>query len=208
MSEWESDLAVLVPDKNMEAAVRGLLSRRRSLGLRPLRFEMYVHVERDPGCFLRGNDFLRPMAGRFAHGLILLDRVGSGQENKTRQSLEDLVTTRLASSGWGDRAKAIVLDPELEVWVWSDSPHVDRLLGWEGRRPDLRTWLRNERMWLAGESKPSDPKAAVQRVLRRVRKPRSSAVYEGLARSVSLRNCTDPAFVRFRQLLAEWFPEA
>ena len=208
MTEWESDLAVLVPDRNMEAAVRGLLSRGRALGLRRLRFEIYVHVERDPGCFLRGHDFLRPMAGRFAHGLILLDRVGTGQERKTREELEKLVMTRLAASGWGDRAKAIVLDPELEVWVWSDSPHVDRCLGWAGRRPNLRAWLCTEGTWPEGASKPEDPKAAVEHALRRVGKPRSSAVYEGLATSVSLTNCADPAFLQFRQWLAEWFSEA
>ncbi|MCK4659830.1 MAG: hypothetical protein KAV82_09950 [Phycisphaerae bacterium] len=208
MSDWELDLVLLVPDKNMEATVRGLLSRRQALALRQFRFEVYVHVERDPGCFHRGHDFLRPMAGRCAHGLILFDRVGSGQEQETRESLEKLVTMRLASSGWGDRGRTIVLDPELEVWVWSDSPHVDRCLGWEGRCPNLRTWLRTEEMWLKGRSKPEDPKAAVERVLRRVRKPRSSALYEGLAKSVSLKGCTDPAFLKFRQLLAEWFPEA
>lgn len=207
MNEWESDLVVLVADKNMEAGVRGLLSRRQALGLRQIRHEVYVHVERDPGCFHRGHDFLRPMAGRTAHGLILFDRVGSGQEQNTRESLEQLVTERLASSGWDGRATAIVLDPELEVWVWSDSPHVDRVLGWTETRPDLRTWLRDEGLWSEGERKPDDPKAAVEGVLRHVRKPRSSAIYEKLGTSVSFQRCTDPSFLRFRQVLAGWFAE-
>ena len=208
MSGWESDLVVLVADKNMEAGVRGLLSRWQALGLREVRHEVHVHVERDPGCFHRGHDFLRPMAGRYAHSLILFDREGSGQEQQTRESLEKLVTRQLASAGWGDRAKAIVIDPELEVWVWSDSPHVARLLGWEGGRPNLRRWLADERMWLKGRNKPEDPKRAVERALRRARKPRSSALFRGLAENVSLRSCTDPAFLKFRQTLAEWFPEA
>ena len=207
MSEWESDLVVLVADKNMEAGVQGLLSRREALGLRKIRYEVYVHVRRDPGCFLGGHDFLRPMAGRTAHALILFDRDGSGREQTTRESLEQLVTRRLASSGWDDRAAAIVIDPELEVWVWSDSPHVGRVFGWGEVRPDLQTWLREKGMWVEGESKPEDPKAAVERVLRHVRKPRSSAMYGQLARKVSFQRCTDPSFLRFREVLAGWFAE-
>lgn len=207
MSEWESDLVVLVADKNMEAGVRGLLSRREALGLPKIRYDVYVHVARDPGCFLGGHDFLRPMAGRTAHALVLFDRDGSGREQETRESLEELVTQRLSSSGWGDRAAAIVLDPELEVWVWSDSPHVGRVLGWIEAHPDVRAWLHEKGMWAEGESKPEDPKAAVERVLRHVRKPRSSAMYGKLAAAVSLQRCTDPSFLRLREVLAGWFAE-
>ncbi|MCH8217845.1 MAG: hypothetical protein IH892_13870 [Planctomycetes bacterium] len=207
MNGRESDLVVLVADKNMEASVRGLLSRREALGLRQIRYEIYVHVRRDPGCFLGGHDFLRPMAGRTAHALVLFDRIGSGREKNTRESLEDLVTGRLASSGWDDRAAAIVIDPELEVWVWSDSPHVGRVLGWREAYPDVQTWLRERGMWAEGERKPEDPKAAVERVLRHVRKPRSSAMYGKLADLVSFQRCTDPSFLRLRQILAGWFAE-
>jgi hypothetical protein len=31
----------------------------------------------------------------------------------------------LFTSGWENRAAAVVLDPELEIWVWSDSPEVE-----------------------------------------------------------------------------------
>ena len=30
------------------------------------------------------------------------------------------VETDLSRNGWADRTKAIVIDPELEVWVWGD----------------------------------------------------------------------------------------
>lgn len=42
------DLVVLVPDKNMEASLRGLLSRCAALGLRDVTFDLFVHPERDP----------------------------------------------------------------------------------------------------------------------------------------------------------------
>ena len=53
------------------------------------------------------------------------------------ENLETEAEQRLSSSGWDDRAVAIVLDPELEIWVWSDSPEVDDVLGWRGRIPRL-----------------------------------------------------------------------
>jgi hypothetical protein len=53
--------------------------------------------------------------------------------------------------------------------------------------------------------KPFDPKLAVEQVLRQAGKPRSSAIYEQLARRVSLQRCTDPAFVKFTTVLQKWF---
>lgn len=206
MSDYASDLVVLVPDRNTEATVRGLLSRPQALGIRPVQYELYVHPERDPGCFHQGHDFLRSMTGRCAYGLLLFDRIGSGREQQTREEIETDVITRLSASGWGDRAAVIVLDPELEVWVWSDSPEVDRCLGWHGQQPDLRTWLRTEGRWLPDQPKPQDPKAATEQALRRASRPRSSALYEQLATSVSLQRCTDAAFFRLRQVLTNWFP--
>lgn len=57
-----ADLLLLVADKNMEYAVRGLLSRPQALEVRPLEFEVYVQPQRDPGCALRAHEFLRPFA--------------------------------------------------------------------------------------------------------------------------------------------------
>ena len=202
---WQADLAVLVADSNMQAAVRGLLSRPESLGIRSVQSSIFVHVERDPGCFHRGHDFLRSMANRYAHGLILFDRLGSGQENQGREDLEKSVNGRLSISGWNERASTIVLDPELEVWVWSESPEVGRCLGWKGQ-PDIRSWLSNQGMWPMGNPKPENPKKAIELVLRYVNKSRSSSIYENLAQNVSFQKCTDPAFIKFKEVLQNWFP--
>ena len=206
MSSEVSDLIVLVPDRNMEAAISGLLCRSQALTTRPVTFRIYVHIERDPGCYHRAHDFLRPMTTRASHALVVFDREGSGHESDPVSDLEEEVTRRLAAAGWGDRAAAIAIDPELEVWVWSDSPHVDRCLGWEGEQPSLRAWLEEQGMWPPGEPKPQDPKLAVELALRRARKPRSSALYRQLADTVGLDRCSDPAFARLRALLRTWFP--
>ena len=206
MNSGGCDLIVLVPDRNMEAAISGLLCRSEALAIRPVTFHIYMHIERDPGCYHRAHDFLRPMTARASRALVVFDRVGSGREGDSASDLEQQVTRRLSAAGWGNRASAIVLDPELEVWVWGDSPHVDRCLGWEGQHPSLRVWLREQGLWPTDEPKPKDPKRAVELALRRARKPRSSAVYRQLADTVGLQRCSDPAFARLCALLRTWFP--
>ena len=203
MSQY--DLAVLVPDKNLEAAVAGILSRPEALQIKSVAFKIFVHMERDPGCYHRGHDFLRALVRQAAHALLIFDRAGCGQENKDRTALEKEVSDRLRTAGWADRSECIVIDPELEVWVWSDSPHVPRSLGWDGNLENLRTWLANERLWSEGSAKPSDPKTAVERTLRKTRKPRSSSLYLELAKQVSLQRCSDDAFLKLRKTLRGWF---
>lgn len=201
------DLVVLVADKNAEAAVRGLLGRPQSLGIRAVTWKAYVHPERDPGCLRQAAEFLRPLQGQFAHALVLFDRHGCGREGEPAEDLEASVERRLHDSGWGERAAALCLDPELEVWVWVDSPEVPTAMGWTSGFPELRAWLEGKGLWPADKHKPSDPKAAVEAVLWEARVPRSSAIYERLARRVGFRRCTDRAFRKLRCVLRRWFAE-
>ena len=108
-------------------------------------------------------------------------------------------------SGWTDNAAVIVIDPELENWVWVDSPHVDDVLGWRGRGPGLWEWLRQKGMLPPDAPKPVRPKEAVEEALRVARKPRSSSLYRNLAEHVTLETCTDPAFQKFRDTIVSWF---
>ncbi len=203
---YESDLAVLTADKNMKFALEGLLSRPQALAVRPISAVYYIHPESDPGCLLHADAFLRPFAKRFAHAIVMFDREGCGQEETPRNELEKQVTTMLSRSGWADRATVIVIDPELENWVFSDSPEVDAALGWRGNDPPLRKWLENKTYLLAGQIKPARPKEAMEEALRYIRMPRSSSIYGRIARRVSVGRCTDDAFQKLKTTLQEWFP--
>ena len=199
------DLILLVADKNMEASLRGLLSRAQSLRFRSVAFDLFVHPDRDPGCLRRAHDFLRPFASRYERALVLLDHAGCGREAVERSGLESELEGRLGDAGWGDRAAAIVISPELENWVWSDSPHIDRALGWVGREVPLKDWLVEKGFLDAGAIRPARPKEAVELALRTAYKPRSSSIYFELAQSVSTDRCTDPAFLKLKRCLREWF---
>jgi len=201
-----NDLVVLVPDKNIEATIQGILGRQKSLQIRQINAKILVHPGRDSGCLLEGHDLLRLFTRMYDHGLILFDREGSGRESETRERLEILVEGGLRKSGWGDRARAIVLDPELEIWLWSDSPHVPTALGWTGDAASLRDWLTEHQFSVQDQWKPSRPKEAMEKVLRAKRKRRSSSIYLELARTVGLERCQDPAFLKLKTTLKAWFP--
>lgn len=200
------DLVCLVADKNIEQSILALLHRSRALRIRQVTHEVLVHPEHDPGCLLRSPEFLRSFANRFAHALVLFDREGCGRDEDSRTKIEQDLEERLSRAGWEERAVAIVLDPELEAWVWSDSPHVAAALGWTGRVPDLRSWLRDHDLLDSESPKPGQPKKAVEQALRIARKPRSSALYRQLAREVGLARCVDPSFSKLKETLRHWFP--
>jgi hypothetical protein len=199
------DLLVLVADRNMEMAVRGVLARSKSLGIRQVTADVRRHPEHDCGCRQSGVEFLTVFIGQYGHALLVFDREGCGQDEDPAEDIESELEGALKKAGWEDRAAVIVPDPELEVWVWGDSPHVERELGWSGRQPTLREWLYEKGFLGAGQIKPARPKEAMEAALREVGKSRSSALFATLAERVSLKKCDDRAFLKLRTTLGNWF---
>lgn len=200
------DLIVLLPGKDERETLDALMStRRESLGIRPIQYRLVVHPRRDPGCLNEAPEVLSSFVGRADHALVLFDHEGSGREDRDPDALAEELTHRLNLAGWQGRAAVVVLQPELESWVWSPSPAVDEAVGWARREPGLRTWLSQRGLLPADEVKPARPKEALEAALREVRIPRSSAIYRRIAETVGLRRCQDPSFRRFRQILADWF---
>jgi hypothetical protein len=184
------DLVVLAADKNAEFALRGLLSRHHALDIRPVAADIYVHPERDPGCLLKSDAFLAAFLQSHSHAMVIFDREGCGKEHLSPTELADQVESALERKGWTRRhTTAIILDPELEIWVWSDSPEVDVVLGWQGRDPNLRAWLATNQYIVANIAKPQRPKEAMQAALRQVRQARSSSLFQRLAETVSFDRC-------------------
>jgi hypothetical protein len=202
---YKKELIVLVADRNMEFTVKGLLGRPQSLKIKDVSYDIYNHPENDPGCRSNGANFLRPFVNQYSRALLMFDKAGCGQENQPRADLEVVVEAQLTASGWGDRSAAIVIEPELENWVWSDSPHVEAVLGWQGRHPNLRSWLISEGHLPDMQSKPSDPKEAMIVALRHAQVARSSSLFFQLAQRVSFERCDDPAFLKFKTTLSTWF---
>jgi len=203
------ELVALVPGKDDREALMGLVNARQaSLGIRTILAEVLVHPRRDPGCFREAPALLQPYQRRAEHALVLFDREGCGQEARSTAELEADLETRLSQSGWSGRARVIVLDPELEIWVWGDSPHLDAVIGWQGRSPSLRRWLADSGHWQAGQFKPLRPKETLDAALRKAGVRRSSSIFRQLAERVGLERCRDAKFLQLKQLLAAWFPRS
>ena len=200
------ELIVLVADKNMDDGLRGLLARPQALGIREIETRIFVHPRRDPACVRESDAFLRPFVSQYEHALVMFDRHGSGREELLAGALAEQVRGRVAASGWGDRVEVIVLDLELETWVFASSTQVERCLGWEASGVSVRQWLETRELWDHDKPKPTRPREALEQVLFEVRRPRSSSLYGDLGRRVSVRACTDPAFIKLRETLIRWFP--
>jgi len=199
------DLVVLAADSNIEFALRGLLANPERLGIRQVTVDFYKHPQHDPGCRLGSHEFLRPMLRSHAFALTVFDREGCGRSAAPAADLAAFVEKRLAQNGWEERAAAIVIDPELEQWVWRNSPEVEAVLGWAGRALTLSSWLVGNGWLGQGQRKPSKPKEALEAALRVVGKPRSSSVYEQLGRCAPLTPCDDAAFSKLHGVLRAWF---
>lgn len=200
------DLIILAADKDMEHALRGMLNRPEALGIRPIEKDILVHPEHDPACALRGIGFLNMFSAQYRYSLLMFDHEGSGRNSIAPNELQEDLNAEFARSVWGDRAKTIVLSPELEAWIWSDSPKVDEVAGWRNRSPGMRTWLVEEGWMDSENAKPDRPKEAFDAALKKANVPRSASLYEQIASKVSLRRCQDASFLRFETVLKTWFP--
>ena len=170
------DLAILVPGKDEEQTIDGLLAcRSESLSIPPLRYKLLVHPRRDPGCLREARSLLQPFERIARRAIVLFDHEGSGAEDTEPGKIESEVERQLASAGWA------------------------------GRQPPLRQWL-VDHGWLSDQKdKPSRPKEALEAALYESKVMRSAAIYRTLAKRVSVRRCMDPAFERLKTTLKEWF---
>lgn len=204
---FDLDLVVLVADADQREAIGAILDRRTdSVGMRTIRYKPLKHPHRDPGCLRECADVLHTFLDDAHHALVIFDLEGCGRDDLSARDVEEEVRRKLGASGWNDRADAVVIDPEIERWVWSESPHVPQILGWKGTAADLRSWLASRGAWPASDPKPPRPKEALRAVLRETQVRPSASLFGDLARNVGFKSCSDPSFVRLIGLLSTWFP--
>ncbi len=206
MSEAKRDCVFLVADRTMAEVFRGFLGRdefHRSLGSGAFEFDPsqdLVVESSDPAVFHRAHYLLEPYQSSHQHAVVVLDTAWAGSPGAAAitTGIEEQLRPR-----W-EHFVVVAIDPELEAWIWQDSPHVATALRYRTPQP-LRDWLKNTGDWPANVSKPPDPKAAVEKVLRYTRTPRSAAVYRRIVSRISVRSCEDPAFHKLAATLRGWF---
>lgn len=201
------DLVVLPADKNAAFALQGLLARHDALGIRRLEFQVLKpHPGRDGGVRKSGPEVLALQRSQATHALLVLDFEGCGREAEGAPAVEEELDSRLRRH-WGKQAKAIVIEPEVDVWAWGADSVLRDAVEWPSNQGPIRDWLRANQFQVHDLSgKPVRPKEALEEVLRRSDQPRSSSLYGKLAERLSLQRCSDAAFLRLRHQLQLWFP--
>ncbi len=203
------DLIILCADKNMQACLSGVLPRFMSVfpETRPFSFDQpYVHAGHDGGVRAGAHLFLRPFSNNYRHGLVVLDFDGSNTKCANRIELEIEIEQNLSKNGWGNRASAIVIEPKLENWMWTHSPHMAKAINWEDLET-LENWLLQNNLKKPGDSKPNRPKEAMEAALRLKKKPLSSSIHQQIAEKSSFLHCADPAFLKLVEVIKQWFPK-
>ena len=204
MNASQCDLIVLAADLDMEVTARALLENPTKLDIRNLQFHIHRHPEHDPGCHTKAATYLRNYIDTYRHALVIFDRDGCGS-TAPRDQIQQKVEQDLHRNGWADSAKAIVIEPELETWIWTSSPITATTLGCDSLT-DLQSLLERHDLCRPGNPKPPDPKKAMRFVCRQNRVKPSSTLFGNIASKATSSRCQDPSFVDFRKTLQDWFP--
>ena len=202
------DLIVLTADKQMQRTVETLLNhRRKSLEIADISLDVRRHPKKDPGCRTAAGGILTPLRNEYRKAMVMFDFQGCGERNRTASELEVDLEQEFENAGWGrDRVAFVVIEPELEAWVFGSSfAQLRRAVRWTQSQP-IEEWLETRNYLSSDNSKPADPKAAIESVLAVQKKPLSSSLFVDLAEQVSLARCQDRAFQKFRTVLQGWFP--
>ena len=157
------DLVLLVADKNAQFALKGALSRPDALGIRPIKFEIRVHPGRDGGARKSGPEVLAVEKRQFQHALLVLDFEGCGTDLPNATELEKHLDERLFVH-WRKAAKSIVIEPELDVWVWGADNAVETAIEWPPGQ-GVREWLGEKGFVFGVDQKPTRPKEALEAAL-------------------------------------------
>lgn len=206
------DCIFLVADKNMQAAFEGFLTRQAfhlSLGCGTFDFDPRQDLrvaagDNDPGLYTRGHELLRPFQATHRRAVVVLDAEWDGSPGA--DEITEHLSGQIAATGWEpDLFAVIVIDPELENWIWQQNDHVAKGLGFSDRQalmadPDL------QQAWPAEQAKPASPKETLETLLRKRRIPRSSAIYRRITSQTSIKHCQDAAFQALVEVLQRWFP--
>jgi len=166
------DCVFLVADKDMEFSIRGLLTRGESIEICDVSYDINVHPQHDPGCRTRGTELLRNFSNQYEQCFLVFDYEGSGENSLSAEDLEKQLEEQLVKFGWEtDTAHVLVINPELENWVWVQSQHLANLLELSDMN-SVKEWLEDEKFTLLENNKPERPKEAFEQRLEQIKMPR------------------------------------
>jgi len=201
----------LVADETMRETFDAFLSRNGkhfSLGCRNFAFDpkedLIVAIGKyDSGVYDCAHEYLAPYLETHEHAVAVFDRKYG--TDRTADESRDHVIEEMLQSGWPrERFEVVVIDPELEMWLWTGTPHVKAAFRCQ---EEPREWLAANNWWPAEAPKPPRPKKAAEALVAHGGQRRfNKTLHREIVAKSSVANCVDPAFGILRDALQRWFP--
>lgn len=168
-----TDLLILTADKDANVGIDALMARTgpRALGIRSITYKCISHPHRDSGC-RRASEFLRPFLNSYQYALVVMDREGSGVDKLEPELIEKELEDELTVNGWDGKCAVVVIDPELEAWIWETSLRVGRILSQRMTKEEVYRLAFGRRVSHVGGGAQARPaKRGIQRVAASDRNP-------------------------------------
>jgi hypothetical protein len=234
-------LLILTADKECAATVRGFFEREhfhRALGCGPIQLgestfdpekDVLVHPGHDPGVWKDCQQILLTERKAYDKALIILDAAWSGAPRPERL-VADIEKLAHRQGKWErDRFEVILIQPELEAWIWQRNIHVAEAFDFPGPEGELWELLALQSLaldkrtkkhyfvpadelagrapaWAPAETKPQNPKGVVEALSDYCRSGPASGIFNEISSKVSVARCQDGAFAKLRAALGRWFP--
>jgi hypothetical protein len=161
----------------------------------------------DGGVWKHAGANLRPFRDKYRFAVIVID--ADFDPHPGPAVLLSDISTDMMTEGWErERFAVIVIQPELEAWLWAPNLNVARAFGHEDFGA-LRRQLEQEQLWDSGDPKPKNLKHATARAAKLGKKQTGGPIFMSVFGAISMRacqSCVEPGFVALRAALQNWFP--
>jgi hypothetical protein len=202
------DLLVVLEGSKDRTVMEAVLSRPDDLGIQAIAFELEA---RSSGVRTKGPDVSRERRREFQFVVCLWDHKGSGREEEPASQAQGEVQNQLNRKTLKGCSKALVIDPEMEIWLWQDRTAIAKVL--EVEEIQIEKWLDD---WQRKQC-PAQivqtlvrqfPKEALEEVIQRVDEKHDSALYGRIAAAANFKLWgREPSFRRLQRTLRRWFPQ-
>ncbi|MDP5132487.1 MAG: hypothetical protein NWQ54_16530 [Paraglaciecola sp.] len=214
------DIVFLVADGEMQATVEGFFEHpafAERLNCGRFQFDtkedLVKHPGKDPGVYQTGHYLLQRYLSTHRNAVVMVDfAFNNNLQTMAYQQFCETINANMRAAGWpDDRFFVMAINPELEVLMWqADTCRIEHIFDYprEKEGMSLREWLQHRNLWAADALKPTDPKAAIDKVRGQPwgRKKTHSLLFKRIAKEVSFRGCEDASFNGLLQQIQTWYP--
>jgi len=235
-------LVIMTADGQCKATLRGFFERKKfylSLGCGPIELDdetfdpendIVVHPGKDPGVWSDPQKVLFSTGKVYEKALIILDHAweGAPPADQLIERIKTLVEKEAKLEP--HRFEVILIEPELEAWIWQRNQQVVDAFGFKGNEAALWNLFEDKSLlldqdeeehrfvpanalggqppaWPMANPKPENPKGLVEALKSHCRSGPPSEIFSEISSHISVKNCGDEAFQLLRAKLREWFPK-